>query len=292
MKSCFPVIGIPGVVEVIKVTENTLAGYIVTSIVTAVAVQPFVSAFKGPEAVVIDSGSLPVHRAGSVAQLAIRRVAGLPVVRILSLVVFFQMASHTFGRGADKLAVLMTVGAPGGFMHAVEGEREVGVEGPFPTVHVVAEPAIGGELVGRVFRFVNFFVLFPVAVDTIALLTGEDSPPVTLETIHGFVNPSQGKTGGLFMIPGIGLDNFPIMGGVAVGAMYTQLQLVPVILLPVPVAGLAVGGCALHHSLEVALGAGYGSMFSDQGKIGLVVADGVPLFLLSFRSGLTGKNKQ
>jgi hypothetical protein len=113
---------------------------------------------------------------------------------------------------------------------------------------------------GGMVGFRGFQVIFPVAIVTIVGLPGQGSALVTLETIQGSMNPFQPKSRYLSMVPGIGLDCFPIEGGMAVITMYPQLQPVAVILFPVPVAGFAIDGCAFHNAFQVTLGTGYGAV--------------------------------
>lgn len=103
---------------------------------------------------------------------------------------------------------------------------------------------------------------------------------MALETIHGLVNTFQPETGHLLMLPYAGLDDLPIEGSVTLFAVVAQLQAVAVVLFPVPVTGFAVGGCALHHAVQMTIGAWDCAVFSHEGKIGLVMGDGCPAFIL------------
>ena len=175
----------------------------------------------------------------------------------------------------------MAVGTRRGLVRPIQNKNRMIKSRPSPGQHtVVTHPAIGGKVRCRMIGFPGFLVFFPVTIVTGGGLPVEGIVLMTLEAIQGFVDPFQPEPGIPLMIPGIGFEYFPIERGMAIGAVRAKPQFVAVVLFPVPMTGFAIGGCALHYSVQMTIGAGYGAVFSHQGKIGFIMGYGGPMSFL------------
>lgn len=91
------------------------------------------------------------------------------------------------------------------------------------------------------------------------------------------VDTFEPESGDVSVIPLGRRNELPGLGCMTVPAVQAELEPITIVLAPLPVAGLAGLGCALKDPLEVALDAGNGPVFTDQGKIRFVVGFDRPL---------------
>ncbi len=274
------VIGIPRCLVIGLVAAIAVLGKIVSAGMAFGAIQGAVSALQRPDQVMVKDRSLPGNGFKAVTDLAVGGKSGLQMVGFLDLVVFIQMTGYTLSGGSRIYAIPVTAGADSGSMAAVQRKTGMAVIGHIPGGASVAEAAVGRELGGQVVGFGGIVVIFLMAVETVVGQSAENIVFVTLGAVQDFMGSLEGETRFLFMIPGPGPDRFPVMRGMAVSAVKSQLQVVTVVFFADPVAGFTTGRGALQNSLQVAVSAGYGPVLSDQRKIGLVMGNGIPFFFL------------
>jgi hypothetical protein len=85
------------------------------------------------------------------------------------------------------------------------------------------------------------------------------------------------------VIPFVRRYILPGIWSVAIAAVSSQSQLISIILAPFPMAGFAFSGSSFENQTQMAVPTGRGPVFSDEGKIGVVV--GLDEILGSFLTG-------
>ena len=114
---------------------------------------------------------------------------------------------------------------------------------------------------------------------------------MTVGAIECQVDAFKPESGDICVIPFRRRDIFPGLRGVAISAVEAELEIVAVILTPLPVAGFAGGRCALENPLKMTLAAGNGSVLADKWKVCLVMVQDRPLSLFLLGGGARDPNQ-
>jgi hypothetical protein len=190
------------------------------------------------------------------------------------------------------LPALVAVGAEGQLV-LPQKIKLVAEDSPLPGGRAaMADLALGWEPGRAVAGVLRRFEILLVTGVTLGGRFPESILPVTVGAIECPVHAFKPESGHIRMIPLRLQDILPRLGCMAIPAVEAELELVAVILTPLPVAGLAGGRRAFEDPLEMTLAAGDSLVLADEGEICFVMVLGRPLGLLLLGGGARDPNQK
>lgn len=166
-------------------------------------------------------------------------------------------------------------------MLSSEWKEIVREQGTLPAVvAAVTDLALCGKSCRGMVRFPRLLVVFRVTRETIGRSGSQLEISMAVYTVQCPVDAGQRKTRIRPMVPPVGRHPFPAEGSVAVGAVCTEAEPIPVVPAPLPVTGLTRGGGSLEDEAQMAVPALGRAVSPDQGEIGVVMGRCGPLILI------------